>query len=101
MAPAARSRPVPLICSTDPLIIAAGDKFLSTIVPATTSRSAAFIVWDENDYTGQIGCCGPHPNGIGGGHVAGFVITSDQPGIGCTITRQPLWSTPLEGGAAR
>jgi len=70
-------------CSTDTLSLAAGDKFLETIVPAITSspsftgRSAIFIVWDENDFSGQLSCCGPNPTGVGGGHVAGIVVTKN------------------------
>jgi phospholipase C len=68
-------------CSTDALTLAAGDKFLANVVlaitnsPSFTSRSAIFIVWDENDFSGQLSCCGPSPTGVGGGHATGFVVT--------------------------
>jgi phosphatidylinositol-3-phosphatase len=68
-------------CSTDALTLAAGDNFLKNAVPAIvnsaafTNRSALFIVWDENDYSGQMTCCGPSPTGVGGGHIATFVVT--------------------------
>ncbi len=68
-------------CSTDALTLAAGDKFLANVVPAITSspsftsRSAIFIVWDENDFSGQLSCCKPTPTGIGGGHATGLVVT--------------------------
>jgi len=68
-------------CSTDVLTLAAGDKFLADVVPAITgsasftSRSAIFIVWDENDFSGQLSCCKPSPTGVGGGHATGFVVT--------------------------
>jgi len=68
-------------CSTNALTLAAGDKFLANVVPVITgspsftSRSALFIVWDENDFSGQLSCCKPSPTGVGGGHIAGFVVT--------------------------
>jgi phosphatidylinositol-3-phosphatase len=70
-------------CSTDALTLAAGDKFLANVVPAITSspsftsRSAIFIVWDENDFSGQLSCCKPSPTGVGGGHATGFVVTKN------------------------
>jgi phosphatidylinositol-3-phosphatase len=66
-------------CSTDELAQAAGDAFLQQTVPAIiaspsfTERSALFIVWDENDYSGSLDCCG-NP-GVGGGHVPMIVVT--------------------------
>ena len=70
-------------CSTDSLTLAAGDKFLANVIPAITGsasfthRSAIFIVWDENDFSGQLSCCKPSPTGVGGGHATGFVVTKN------------------------
>jgi phospholipase C len=70
-------------CSTDPLTLAAGDTFLKNTVtaittsPSFTARSAIFIVWDENDYSGQLTCCGPSPTGVGGGHATALVVTKN------------------------
>jgi hypothetical protein len=66
-------------CSTSEAAQAAGDAFLQATVPvilnapAFTDHSALFIVWDENDYSGNLGCCGAP--GVGGGHVAAIVVT--------------------------
>jgi len=69
-------------CSTDPLTVAAGDSFLQNVVTAITSspsftrNSAIFIVWDENDFSGQLSCCvPPSPTGVGGGHATAIVVT--------------------------
>ena len=69
-------------CSTDPLTVAAGDNFLQNVVTAITSspsftrNSAIFIVWDENDFSGQLSCCvPPSPTGVGGGHATAIVVT--------------------------
>jgi hypothetical protein len=65
--------------ATDELAQAADDAFLQQTVPAIiaspsfTERSALFIVWDENDYSGNLDCCG-NP-GVGGGHVPMTVVT--------------------------
>ena len=65
------------VCNTDELTIALGDKFLSQTVPAIvgspsfTERSALFIIWDENDFSTNLGCCGQP----GGGHVPTIVVT--------------------------
>ena len=66
-------------CNTDELTQAAGDAFLQQTVPAIigspsfTERSALFIVWDENDFGSNLGCCGR--SGVGGGHVPMIVVT--------------------------
>jgi hypothetical protein len=70
-------------CSTDALTLAAGDAFLKNTVtaitasPSFTDHSAIFIVWDENDYSGQLTCCGPSPTGVGGGHATAIVVTKN------------------------
>jgi phospholipase C len=66
-------------CNTDQLAQAAGDAFIQQTVPTIinsrsfTERSALFIVWDENDFGGDLGCCG-RPGG-GGGHIPMIVVT--------------------------
>jgi hypothetical protein len=66
--------------------ITLGDDFLKSTVqaimasPAWSEPSAIVIVWDEDDYTGNSGCCGS-PVGadasvLGGAHVPAIVITS-------------------------
>jgi phospholipase C len=77
--------------SHEPLLIAAGDAFLSTEVgkimasKAWDDNSAIFITWDESDFTGSgpfgfgdtRGCCDASP---GGGHVLTLVINHDSEG---------------------
>ena len=74
--------------SNVPLLIQAGDAFLSSTVgaimasPAWTANSVIFVTWDESDFTGSgdfgfgddSGCCDSVPN-HGGGHVLTLVIT--------------------------
>jgi phospholipase C len=76
--------------SHEPLLIQAGDSFLSQTVGAIMAskawrgNSVIFISWDESDFTGTgpsgfgdtRGCCDANP---GGGHVLTLVIT-DHPG---------------------
>jgi phosphatidylinositol-3-phosphatase len=70
-------------CSTDAATVALGDTYLkNTVTAITTSRSftahsVIFIVWDENDYSGQLTCCGPSPTGVGGGHATAIVVTKN------------------------
>ena len=69
--------PIPAGCDSDAGLLKRGDTFLRRTVtairnsPSFTDRSAIFIVWDENDFSGNLGCCGK----TGGGHVAAIVIT--------------------------
>jgi phosphatidylinositol-3-phosphatase len=70
-------------CSADADALAAGDLFLKNTVtaitasPSFTARSVVFIVWDENDFSGQQTCCGPSPTGVGGGHATALVVTKN------------------------
>ena len=71
--------PVPAGCGGDVDLLKHGDTFLQRTVtaiqnsPSFTDRSAIFIVWDENDFSSSLGCCG----GPGGGHVAALVVTKN------------------------
>ena len=90
-------------CATDALAQAAGDAFLQQTVPAIiaspafTDRSALFIVWDENDYSGNLDCCGG--TGVGGGHVPMIVVTKHgKPIKGATpINHYSLLATIEDG----
>lgn len=73
----------------DHQIIALGDKFLSNTIPiimnspAWKDNSAIVIVWDEDDYAGDTGCC-KSPVGVGGVTLGGanapaIIITSKGP----------------------
>lgn len=68
--------PIPAGCDSDAGLLKRGDAFLRRTVtairnsPSFTNRSAIFIVWDENDFSSNLGCCGK----AGGGHVAAIVI---------------------------
>lgn len=64
-------------CTDDVANLKLGDNFLKNTVtaiqhsPSFTDRSAIFVTWDENDFSGNLGCCGIP----GGGHIATIVIT--------------------------
>lgn len=73
----------------DHKVIALGDKFLSTTVPAIMNspawkeNSAIIIAWDEDDYAGYAGCCNS-PKGVngvtlGGANAPAIIITSKGP----------------------
>jgi phosphatidylinositol-3-phosphatase len=72
-------------CSNDAQALALGDIFLQNTVtaitqsPSFTKNSAIFIVWDENDYSGQLSCCTSPPDlsVIGGGHATAVVVTKN------------------------
>jgi phospholipase C len=90
-------------CATDELAQAAGDAFLLQTMPAIinsrsfTERSALFIVWDENDFGGNLGCCG-RP-GVGGGHVPMIVVTKHgKPITGATPTDHYSLLATIEDG---
>lgn len=67
------------LCNNNDALLREGDNYVKTLVttiqqsPAFTSNSALFIVWDENDYSSNIGCC--TAQNVGGGHIASIVIT--------------------------
>lgn len=69
--------PIPTGCDSDAGLLKRGDAFLRRTVtaiersPSFTNRSVIFVMWDENDFSGSLGCCGK----LGGGHVAAIVIT--------------------------
>jgi hypothetical protein len=69
----------PAGCDTDAGLLKLGDTFLQQTVtaiqnsPSFTAHSAIFVVWDENDFSGNLGCCGT----AGGGHIASIVITKN------------------------
>lgn len=71
--------PVPAGCTVDADLLKHGDAFLRRTVtaiqnsPSFTDHSAIFIVWDENDFSSSLGCCGTP----GGGHVAAIVVTKN------------------------
>jgi len=71
--------PVPAGCGSDADVLKAADAFLQRTVtaiqksPSFTDRSAIFVVWDENDFSSNAGCCGTP----GGGHVAAIVVTKN------------------------
>jgi hypothetical protein len=90
-------------CNTDQLAQAAGDAFLQQTVPAIinspsfTEHSALFIVWDENDFGGNLGCCGG--SGVGGGHVPMIVVTKHgKPIKGATPTNHFSLLATIEDG---
>ncbi len=73
----------------DHKIIGLGDKFISTTVPmimnspAWKEGSAIVIVWDEDDFSGDRGCC-KSPTGVGGVILGGantpaIIVTSQGP----------------------
>lgn len=68
-------------CADDAGLLKQGDTFLQQAVtaiqnsPSFTDRSVIFVVWDENDFSGNLGCCGAA--GVGGGHIASIVITKN------------------------
>ncbi len=74
--------PIPPGCEPaagDAGLLKLGDAFLQRTVtaiqnsPSFTERSVIFVVWDENDFSGNLGCCGAP--GVGGGHIASIVVT--------------------------
>ncbi len=74
--------PIPPGCEPtagDAGMLKLGDAFLQRTVtaiqnsPSFTKRSVIFVVWDENDFSGNLGCCGA--KGVGGGHIASIVVT--------------------------
>ena len=77
-------------CSDNDALLRAGDAYLKTLIttiqqsPSFTSNSAIFVVWDENDYSSNLGCC--LPAAVGGGHIPAFVIT-------------PRYTTPIRVSA--
>lgn len=48
-----------------------------TSAPTFTSRSAVFVVWDEDDYSSNFGCCGS-PRALGGGHTVAIVVSKSS-----------------------
>lgn len=68
-------------CSDFDGLLQAGDRYLQEIVPRIasssgfTSHSAIFVVWDEDDFSSNFGCCSSLPM-LGGGHTLALVIAS-------------------------
>jgi phosphatidylinositol-3-phosphatase len=95
-------------CSTEALALAAGDLFLQNTVTAITSspsftkNSAIFIVWDENDFSGQLSCCTlpQSPSvAVGGGHATAIVVTKNgKPRKSATPTNHYSLLATIEDG---
>ncbi len=68
-------------CSDFDGLLQSGDHYLQEIVPRIsssggfTSHSAIFVVWDEDDYSSDFGCCSSLP-GLGGGHTLALVVST-------------------------
>ena len=79
--------------------ITLGDTFVNDTVtkimaaPAWAEGSAIVIVWDEDDYVGNLGCCGSPTAAdggtLGGSNVPAIVITS-KAGAGHVTQKDPL-----------
>ena len=60
-------------------LLQTGDAYLKSLVskivasPSFTRRSAIFVVWDEDDYSSNFGCCSSLP-ALGGGHTLALVV---------------------------
>jgi len=67
-------------CSDFDGLLQSGDHYLGETVPRIlassgfTSHSAIFVVWDEDDYSSNFGCCSSLP-GLAGGHTLALVIS--------------------------
>jgi hypothetical protein len=94
-------------CSTDAQALALSDTFLKNTVtaitqsPSFTINSAIFIVWDENDYSGQLSCCTSPPDVsvIGGGHATAIVVTKNgKPRKSATPTNHYSLLATIEDG---
>ena len=70
-------------CSNNDALLREGDAHVAGLVytitssRAFTSNSVILVVWDENDYSSNLGCClSTNP---GGGHIAAIVIPGQLP----------------------
>ncbi|HMD02276.1 MAG TPA: alkaline phosphatase family protein, partial [Candidatus Baltobacteraceae bacterium] len=67
-------------CSDFDGLLKAGDAMVKKLTfavlnsPSFTRKSALFIVWDEDDYSSNLGCCDSLPS-LGGGHTLALVMT--------------------------
>jgi phosphatidylinositol-3-phosphatase len=71
-------------CSDNDALLRAGDATVRNLVQtitqsrAFTSNSIIVVVWDENDYSSNLGCClGTSP--VGGGHTVAIIIPGHIP----------------------
>jgi hypothetical protein len=66
-------------CTDFDSLLREGDREVKTLVtaitaaPTFTSNSVLFLVWDEDDYSSNFGCCDSKPR-LGGGHTVAVVI---------------------------
>ena len=65
----------------DSLLQAGDDTVKKTVLTVTnspkfTQHSVLFVVWDEDDYSSNLGCCDSLPH-LGGGHTLALAITKD------------------------
>ncbi len=72
-------------CPTLDPLLKQGDATVKTLVstitsaPTFTTRSAIFVVWDEDDYSSNFGCCDSLP-ALGGGHTVTIVVSKTSAG---------------------
>ncbi len=70
-------------CTNFDILLQTGDDEVKTLVTRIeasrgfTKRSAIFIVWDEDDYSSNFGCCSSLPS-LGGGHTLALVVSSSS-----------------------
>jgi hypothetical protein len=91
-------------CSDFDGLLQAGDHYLQETVPRIvsspgfTSHSAIFVVWDEDDYSSNFGCCSSLPM-LGGGHTLGLVISgrSSRKRSATPMNHYSLLRTILQG----
>ena len=66
-------------CSATPSLLKQGDGYVRDLIsritasPSFTRNSVIYLTWDENDYSGNLGCC--DSPAIGGGHVATIAVS--------------------------
>ncbi len=85
-------------------LLRTGDKYLERLVTKIassrgyTKNSAIFVVWDEDDYSSNLGCCSSLPS-LGGGHTLTLVYsaTSVQKRSATPYNHYSLLRTLLEG----
>jgi hypothetical protein len=70
-------------CTDFDALLKQGDATLKTLVtaiasaPTFTAHSAIFVVWDEDDYSSNFGCCDSLP-ALGGGHTVAIVVSKSS-----------------------
>jgi len=68
-------------CGNFDELLQAGDSYLKTLTtaiatsPTFTKNSAIFVIWDEDDYSSNLGCCSSLPS-LGGGHTLALVYAA-------------------------